>query len=93
MPELKLLSLAETWWDSDCLACEQTTGFGVNQNTIRFSIDLKSQLTIQEFNHAMRQTGTVVLKDFDIDGMLQYLQEVKQLIDEQKLVDKLMGRK
>lgn len=93
MPNLKLLSVAETCWDSDCLACEQSASYDSNKSTVRFSVDLKSQLTIQQFNHGMRQTSSVVLKDFEIDGMLQYLQETKQFLAEQKLVDKLMGRK
>ena len=91
--KLKILSVAETHWDSDCLACQQTSGFGPNQGTIRITIDLKSQIVIEKFNQGMQTVGSVVLKDFDIDGMLQYLQDVKQLISEQELVDKLIGRK
>jgi len=90
---MKTLSVAETHWDSDCLACQQTSGFGPNQGTMRITINLKSQIIIEQFNHGMQTVGTVVLKDLDIDGMLQYLQDVKQLISEQELVNKLTGRK
>jgi hypothetical protein len=94
MPELKLLSVNETWWNSDCIACEQTSGYGpANKGTIRIDITLDRTLTIQKFDHGMRQVGSVVFKDLDVDGMLQYLQDVKQFLDEQALVNKLMGRK
>lgn len=89
----KFLSVAETYWDPNALACEQTSGFGpVNKSTIRFNVDLKSTLSITQFNHGMQQVGSVVFKDLDIDHLLQYLQDVKQHLAEQELVDKLMGR-
>lgn len=90
----RLLSAKETYWDENALAVEQTTGIGhLNKHTLRISINLKSQITIQKFNDGMRQVGSVVFNDFDIDGMLQYLQEVKQHISEQELVDRLMKAK
>jgi len=89
----KFLSVKETYWDPNAMACEQTSGFGPPSNgTIRFSIDLKSTITITKFNHGMREIGVVVFKDLDIDHLLQYLQEVKQHLSEQELVDKLIGR-
>ena len=89
----KFLSVRETYWDPNALACEQTSGFGsVNKSTIRFSVDLKSTISITQFNDGMRQVGCVVFKDLDIDHLLQYLQEVKQHLSEQELVNKLMGR-
>jgi hypothetical protein len=91
--DCKLLSANETYWDPTAMACEQSSGFGpVKRATIRFSIDLKSTITITKFNHGMREQGAVVFNDLDIDHLLQYLQDVKQLLSEQELVDKLMGR-
>ena len=89
----RLLSAKETYWDENALAIEQTTGFGANKGTLRISINLKSQITFEKFNDVKRPVGVVVFNDFDIDGMLQYLQEVKQHISEQELVDKLMKAK
>ena len=87
----KFLSVKETYWDPNALACEQTSGFGpTDKGTIRFSVDLKSTLNIIQFNSGMRQVGCVVFKDLEIDHLLQYLQEVKQHISEQQLVDKLL---
>jgi hypothetical protein len=91
--ECKFLSVHETYWDPNALACEQTSGFGpVNKGTIRVSVDLKSTITITKFNHGMREIGSVVFNDLDVDHLLQYLQEVKQHLSEQELVNKLMAR-
>lgn len=94
MASCRLLSVRETYWDPDALACEQTSGWGINEDTIRISIDLKSTVTITKFDRGMRQIGSVVVfNDLDIDNLLQYLQEVKQHLSEKELVDKLTGRK
>ena len=91
--DCKFLSANETYWDQNAMAYEQTSGFGpVNKGTIRFSVDLKSIITITKFNQGMREVGVVVFNDLDIDHLLQYLQEVKQYLSEQELVDKLKGR-
>lgn len=93
MPDLKILSVRETYWDETALACQQTTGYGPVKNaTIRISINPKSQIVIQKFNHGMQVVSAVAFDDFDINGMIEYLQEVKQHLSEQKLIDKLTGK-
>jgi hypothetical protein len=90
---LRLLSAKETYWDKTALAAEQTTGFGHRKRTLRFSINPKSQITIEAYDDGMRSIGVMVFNDLDIDGMLQYLQDVKQYISEQELIDKLLNSK
>jgi len=93
MGKLRVLSVAEAKWDSDALVCEQESGYGINKGTLRIRIGTDASLVVTQFNHGMQQCGVVVLKDLDIDGLLQYLQDVKQLISEEQLALKLMGKK
>jgi len=91
----KFLSANETHWDPNAIASEQTESrLGLHQKTtIRFNVDLRSTLTISQYNNEMRQVGCVIFKDIDIDHLLEYFQEVKQHLAEQELVNKLMGGK
>ena len=59
---------------------------------LRFSVDVHSSLTIQEYDNSMLKTE-IIFDKCHIDSLIDYLCEVKTFISEEKMVEKLMGRR
>jgi len=96
---LNILSVAEAGGDSDVVVCIQggTDFVGrYNDTDLKISINSQSQITIEILRRTMNQRivdNKLTFNNLDIDGMIEYLTEVKQFISEAKLVDRLMGKR
>ena len=96
MSTLRILSVAESNYISDGVVAQQnnyrpvtrsgSSGPFGNDNILKIKIDKDRKLDIS------LSTGEhIKFLDLDVDGLIQYLQEVKVWLSEEDLVRKLMG--
>lgn len=92
----KLLSIAEDRGQSDRMSAVQeswTTSIGARK--LYISVDTKRTLRIELLNGIdYRIEGKFVeFKGLDVDGLIEYLQEVKTFLSEEDMVKELMGKR
>jgi hypothetical protein len=94
MSKLELLSIEENGGRSDCMAAQQSASPWPSQPMklhINIAVDSSATFTlISEKGLAVR---AIDIQALDIDGMIDYLKDVRDFISEEKMVSKLMGRK
>jgi hypothetical protein len=91
MSDYKLLSVNEDNGHSDRLTARFFSYGGFNKSSdMIISVSATRKFTIEQ-RKPNGLTGSVEFQDIDIDGVIQYLQDVKVFLSEEDMVKKLMG--
>jgi hypothetical protein len=104
--KFEILTVAEDDYESDRFTAAQKNyhhaGFSWNPGRrstpiqeckeLRFSLDVKRSLMIRKLKNG-KMENMITFEKVDIDGLIEYLQEVKQFLSEEELVAKLLGKK
>jgi len=103
----EILTVAQNGYRSDVITAVQRhiksipgrthwNGVSINRQftvtELRISVDVKSTVTIQEYDNDMLK-NQIVFEKCDISSLIQCLQDVQTFISEEKMVEKLMGRR
>lgn len=99
----EILSVAQNGYRSDVITAVQRhvksvtdrnhwNGRQLTVTELHISVDVKSTVTIQEYDNDMLK-NTIVFNNCNISSLIQCLQEVQTFISEEKMVEKLMGRR
>ncbi len=89
MNKLEILSVAENNWCSETISARQRTGY----DQFRISIDLKRKLEIIQINtQGKLKISKITVHDLDLNGLIEYLQEVQRYHNEEEMVKKLLGK-
>ena len=93
MSKLEILSVAEADGRSDCMVAQQKRhGTYGNPDIFTISINVNRHIDLTISRHGPGLASKIVWPDFDIDGMIEYLQAAKEFISEEAMVEKLKGR-
>lgn len=92
MSKLRILSVAENNGDSDSLTAHQKYRTRNGNWEFGITIDLNRTVVIKRKYETSTTIETLTFSNLDIDGIIEYLAEVKQLISEQEVINKLMGK-
>lgn len=89
---LKTLSVAESGYVSDVIIGEQTNyNIGSRKPVVlRILINDKKTCIIRKIKNNQIKSE-IEFSDIDIDGLIRYLGEVKNFLDDQKVVNLLKG--
>lgn len=94
MGKFNLLSVAEDNYVSDRYTAKQDSffrGYTSRVVSLELSVTVDKTLTINFFE-SERLKDKIVFPNLDIDGMIEYLQEVKTFISEEDMIKKLRGK-
>lgn len=92
MGELKILTVNEDGGFSDRMTAVQDSHLPGANFSLRISIDTESKLTLKiTSNKYQPGTGTMDFPNLDIDGLIDYLQQVKTFMSEEEMVVALRG--
>jgi hypothetical protein len=97
MGKFELFSVAEDYYKSNRLTAKQEIlirDYGLNAfqtSSLQISVDTDKTLTIHDYKKGKLQ-NSIVFPDLDIDGMIEYLQDVKTFISEEEMIKKLAGK-
>lgn len=90
MSKLELLSIAEDSHKCNCMSARQSVYYkGVSQ-TLYLSINTERELTITINPLAPLTRDTTRFKGIDIDGLIEYLQDVRTFLSEEDMIKKLI---
>ncbi len=107
MGAVKILTVAEDNGISDRLTCVSKSYAGFSQDrhisqdkTLKISIDADRNLTLNMFTNGIYNGAfkfheheiQFEFHDVDVDGLIQYLQEVKVWLSEEDMIKKLIGK-
>ena len=91
--EFDILSVAEDDGKLDRLSGVATIGNG----NLKVSVDENSNITLRlayfQVNRPRAAVAELTLEKVDLDHLLHFLNEAKQFVDEQEVVNRLMGKK
>jgi hypothetical protein len=87
MSKLEVLSVSEDNYKSNCISARQVIFNGKTYEKFYISINDDKQI------HISAVGGEVKFTCIDIDGIIEYLQEVKQFLSEIAVMNELIGRK
>ncbi len=90
-----ILTVAEDDDRSDRISGLQDFSRGYHSQKLYISVDADGNMTIKKISGAMTVLPQVTIDcpKTDIDGLINYFQEVKQFMDEEATVRRLMGHK
>ena len=90
MSKLSILSVKETYWDETALAAEQIFNYPLyREGKIRFSMNTESIFSINFYDRNNYLSASVQVKDFDVDGMIEYLHRIKEYQFENEVMKQL----
>jgi len=93
MADYKLLSVNEDGGNSDRLTASFFSYGGFNKSSdMIISVTATRKLTIEQ-RKPNGLSGSLEFQDLDIDGLIQYLQEVKTFLHEEDMIKVLMGQR
>lgn len=92
MPKLERLSIQEDGGRSNRLAAIQHSWTLREQTKFYISIDENGSAILEGRTGDLLKASIHIL-ELDIDGMIEFLQDAKQFISEEKMIAKLMGKK
>ncbi len=92
MSKLERLSVHEDGDRSNRLAAIQDSWTGRESTKFYLSVDVNGSAIFETRTNGVPKCSIQILK-LDIDGMIEFLQDAKQFISEEKMVAVLMGKK
>ena len=90
----KILTVAEDNYESDRLTAVFPSYGGRFQDPSQMTISVSAyrKVVIKRINQGI-VNGSLEFQDLDIDGIIQYLQEVKTFLHEEDMIKVLMGQR
>jgi hypothetical protein len=89
-----ILTVAEDGNHSDRLSGVQDFSRDYHPQKLYISVDADGNMTIKKYAGTLTVLPQVTIDcpKTDIDGLISYFQEVKQFMEEEAMVNRLMGR-
>jgi hypothetical protein len=91
--KFEVASVAEDSYQSDRLTAKAESHFP-NRQTLKLSFTAKGNMIVEAScptNQSIPVT-TIVAFDVDVDSLLQFIQDAKIFIEEEKVIAKLIGK-
>jgi hypothetical protein len=91
--KFEILSVAEDNWESDRISAKAESYYP-NRQTLKLTFTSKGNLIIEAScpTNISTKTTQILTFDVDLDSLLQFVQEAKVYIEEEKVIEKLIGK-
>jgi len=90
--ELDILSVQEDGGRLDRLTGSTPIGNGSFRISVDENSNIELRLTYYEHKRTKAAAAELYLEKINLDDLIHFLQEAKQFIDEQEVVNRLMGK-